>query len=278
MQKKLFHCKIKAYFSTLMVHFPYFMFKPENPEDTALVQLFQSLRYVVIAVLVTAVVATLLTLWTPQALLNETASQAQQPALATVTPSANSTQPSNASGIRIGIVAGHKGNDSGAVCPDGLQEVAVNTDIATRVQTALIANGYTVDVLDEFDSRLQEYRANALVSIHADSCQYINEFATGFKVAGSSESRIPEESTRLASCLTDRYQTRTGMPFHANTVTYDMTQYHAYREISGETPAAIIEVGFLNLDREILTTQADLLAQGIVEGILCYVRREAIKQ
>jgi hypothetical protein len=36
-------------------------------------------------------------------------------------------------------------------------------------------------------------------------------------------------------------------------------------------PGIIIEVGFLNLDRQILTTQQDALAGAITDGILCYI-------
>jgi len=40
--------------------------------------------------------------------------------------------------------------------------------------------------------------------------------------------------------------------------------------------AAIIETGFLNLDRDFLTQQPDLAAKGISDGILCYLRNEDI--
>jgi N-acetylmuramoyl-L-alanine amidase len=39
-----------------------------------------------------------------------------------------------------------------------------------------------------------------------------------------------------------------------------------------------MEVGFLNLDRQILTQHRDLVAQGISDGILCYVRNEDVSQ
>ena len=44
-----------------------------------------------------------------------------------------------------------------------------------------------------------------------------------------------------------------------------------------ETVAAIIETGFLNLDREILTKRTDLIAQGVVEGVLCFATNENIE-
>jgi N-acetylmuramoyl-L-alanine amidase len=55
-----------------------------------------------------------------------------------------------------------------------------------------------------------------------------------------------------------------------------MTYYHAFSEVNTETPAVIIEVGFLNLDQQILTQQPDLISDGIVNGLLCYIRNESI--
>jgi N-acetylmuramoyl-L-alanine amidase len=55
-----------------------------------------------------------------------------------------------------------------------------------------------------------------------------------------------------------------------------MTDYHAFGEIHSDTTAAIIETGFLNLDREILTKRADMVARGVASGILCYLRNENV--
>lgn len=177
---------------------------------------------------------------------------------------------------RIGIVSGHRGNDSGAVCPDGLTEAEVNEDIATRVKVGLEANGFAVDLLDEFDRLLYRYSARAIVSIHADSCSYINDLATGFKVAAARNSPVPDSAVRLAACLTDRYGRVTGLSFHEGSITPDMTFYHGFDELGEGTPAAIIETGFLNLDREFLTGQPEVAAQGIIEGIVCYARSEPV--
>jgi N-acetylmuramoyl-L-alanine amidase len=177
----------------------------------------------------------------------------------------------------IGIVAGHSGNDSGAVCDDGLTEAQVNMDLATRAQRFLIEQGLDVDLLQEFDSRLSNYQATALVSIHADSCDYINDQATGFKVASALANPRPERAARLTACLRSRYAQATGLTLH-NSITIDMTSYHAFDEINPETTASIIEVGFLNLDRRILTEQADQVARGIADGILCYINNEDVNQ
>jgi N-acetylmuramoyl-L-alanine amidase len=183
--------------------------------------------------------------------------------------------------LRIGIVAGHSGNDSGAVCLDGngnvtLTEADVNLKIAAMVQDQLIKEGYEVDLLREYDSRLNGYRALAIVSIHNDSCEYVNDEATGFKVAAALNTNDLNRANRLTACLVDRYQNITKMSFHAGSITADMREYHSFREIDPSTVAAIIETGFLNLDREILTKRTDLIAKGVTEGILCFARNENI--
>lgn len=173
-------------------------------------------------------------------------------------------------GQHIGIVAGHSGNDAGAVCPDGLTEAQVNKVIAEAVVEELRTRGATVDLLAEFDGRLSGYRAAAFVSIHADSCQVD---LSGYKVArlDTGELASSPASARLADCLWQEYELATGLPRHPNTVTFDMSRYHAFREIAPTTPAAIIETGFLKADRSLLTQQPERAAAGIVSGIVCFL-------
>jgi N-acetylmuramoyl-L-alanine amidase len=194
-----------------------------------------------------------------------------------VPPAALSANPLTSVAPHIGIVAGHWGNDTGAVCPDGLTEVEINLDVAQRVVHILQALGYQATLLEEFDPRLTGYQADALISIHADSCEVYPDAtppASGFKVASVEDSLVPDVEARLVACLAQCYAARTGMFFHANSITYDMTRYHTFYEIDGRTPGAIIETGFMRNDRHILTQQADLVAQGIVDGIVCFIEGE----
>ncbi|HNT77713.1 MAG TPA: N-acetylmuramoyl-L-alanine amidase [Anaerolineae bacterium] len=191
---------------------------------------------------------------------------------ATATPSPSPFTPTP-SIPRVGLIAGHAGHDSGAICPDGLQEADVNMEVARRVVALLTPRGWQIDLFDEFDVRLNDYRADVLLSIHADSCTVPGK--TGFKVARAEAGSLPESGDRLVACLSQRYEARTGLPFDPYTITYDMTRYHAFYEIDRTTPAAIIEVGFLLDDRQILTQQPDLVAQGIADGLICFVENES---
>jgi N-acetylmuramoyl-L-alanine amidase len=181
--------------------------------------------------------------------------------------------------LRIGIISGHWGYDSGTVCANGKTEQEVNLSIATFVQQQLNSKGnYQVDLLQEYDSRLNGYKGVVLVSIHNDSCVIFNEQTTGFKIAPSLVADNPERSQRLADCLQDRYMKETNLPYHPGSITPDMTDYHAFREINTSTSAAIIETGFLSnpVDYELLTNQPYKVATGIVNGILCYLNNETI--
>jgi N-acetylmuramoyl-L-alanine amidase len=234
------------------------------------------LRQLYVVFGVGAMLATLYTAWTPLGLVPT--GLAQQ--LAGVFDAGN---PNSADGLwptptprprpLIGLVAGHWGNDSGTVCPDGLTEVDVNLIIATRVKEKLTAQGFDVDLLEEFDDRLPGYQSLALVSIHADTCQFIDDNATGFKVSAAL-GNTPEKVSRLVACLRTRYESVTGLRFHSGSITTDMSSYHTFDEIHSETTAAIIETGFLNLDRQVLTGQPDRIAEGIAQGILCYIYNE----
>jgi N-acetylmuramoyl-L-alanine amidase len=181
--------------------------------------------------------------------------------------------------VRIGVVSGHWGNggDPGAVCPDGTNELDVNLAIASLVRQKLEARGYTIDLLQEFDPRLEGYQAALLLSIHNDTCDVTNDQATGFKVAASTYSRDKNLTERLSACLYDHYRTITGLTYRSGNITVNMTDYHAFRAIDPSTPAAIIETGFLYLDRNLLVDHPDVVADGLVAGVLCFVRSESVQ-
>jgi N-acetylmuramoyl-L-alanine amidase len=53
-----------------------------------------------------------------------------------------------------------------------------------------------------------------------------------------------------------------------------MTIYHAFNEIDPTTPGAIIELGFMGADRELLIEHAYEVAQGVARGIACFLEGE----
>jgi N-acetylmuramoyl-L-alanine amidase len=235
------------------------------------------IRTLFVIIIAAGLTATIFTWWTPsQSLSREVRSELSvayaTSQMATLAPT---SLPTPNWLRRIGIVSGHRGpeNDPGAVCPDGLTEAEINFNVAQLVVRSLRGRGYTVDLLDEFDPRLDNYQAAALVSIHANTCQSWpgGEVVSGYLIAGPA-ARVSARGNDevLVNCVALHYEQVSGLQRRAG-VTVDMTDYHSFREIHSLTPAAIIELGFMLADRDVLTQRPDALARGITDGILCYL-------
>jgi N-acetylmuramoyl-L-alanine amidase len=133
----------------------------------------------------------------------------------------------------------------------------------------LLQAGHDAELLPEFSDKLEGYQADAFVSIHADSCEVPG--VSGFKVARVAASAIPQQEDRLVACLKQEYAQETGLLFHQDSISFDMTDYHAFREIDPQTPGAIIELGFMDADRDLLTAGSSKVAQAVVRGIMCFL-------
>lgn len=171
----------------------------------------------------------------------------------------------------IALISGHAGFDSGAVCTDAdgkvtLTEAQVNAAVTAAAAELLHGHGATVTVLEEYDTRLNGLRTDLLLSLHADSCIG----ASGYKAAVYVHSANPQADAAILACIDTHYPAVTGLPHHPNTVTHDMTEYHAFRRIATGTPAVILELGFLGGDQALLRDEPARVAQGVVESILCF--------
>lgn len=232
------------------------------------------IRSFIVIITAAGLTATIFTWWTPSKFIasdvRDELSVALATSIATLEPTALPT-PNWAR--RVGIVSGHRGpqNDPGAVCPDGLTEASINEAVSSIVVRNLRGRGYTVDLLDEFDPRLDNYQAAALLSIHANTCQSFGEVVSGYLIAAAA-ARITSRGTDslLVDCVSQHYAAATGLE-RRDGVTVDMTDYHTFREIHPQTPAAIIELGFMLADRQILTEGVDTLARGITDGLICFL-------
>ncbi len=163
--------------------------------------------------------------------------------------------------------------DPGAMCKDGTAEADITWNVARRVADELKREGLlTAELLSEYDpTRAQaKFFGLALISIHVDSCL---KDASGYKVAHIAQSSVPAVEDTLVNCLRDNYKAATNLQEHTNTITPDMQYYHAFNEITPTTPGAIIELGFLNDDKDMLKA-ADLPVKGLLDGIRCFVTKK----
>lgn len=225
-------------------------------------------RTMLIITTITTVLLVSVVGWRVATANSEPARAAVQPATPSPLPSPSPTH--DPSRLLVGIVAGHSGSDSGAVCPDGLTEASINLTVAQMVIDDLRRDGVDAILLQEFDPRLRGLKADALVSVHADSCNIPG--ATGFKVARVTDSAIPQAEDSLVQCIIQAYSDETGLPLHPASVTDDMTQYHAFYEVAPTTPGAIIETGFMLDDRNLLGKHPQTVARGIERGIQCFLK------
>jgi N-acetylmuramoyl-L-alanine amidase len=233
------------------------------------------LRSFLVVVVAAGLMATIFVWWTPPQFISAAVrSELGQAVAVQPTSAAPTPQPTPNWFRKIGVVSGHRGPelDPGAVCPDGLTEADINFSVAQYVVLELRDKGFSVDLLDEFDPRLDNYQAAALVSIHANTCQDFGEPVSGYLVAAAA-ARVTArgDDEILVDCLARYYEQETGLERHYG-LTEDMTNYHTFREIHPLTPAVIIELGFMLADRDLLTNRQEVAARGIANGVLCFLQ------
>lgn len=156
---------------------------------------------------------------------------------------------------------------------EGITEVEVTTEIATRLAALLGAQGLTVDVLPT--TVPEGYLADAFIALHVDG-DGVGELS-GFKMARGTR-RGPFED-QLMRTIKDAYAKATGLRYDAEHISRAMTGYYAfnwgrYRHATSPfTPATILELGFLSNDddRALLLDHADAIAAALSTAILTFL-------
>jgi N-acetylmuramoyl-L-alanine amidase len=188
---------------------------------------------------------------------------------------------------RVGLQAGHWRSSelpeelavlrtSTGASAGGIDEVDVNVDVARRIAARLRDRGVVVDVLPA--TVPPGYEADAFIALHADGSE--NEDARGYKLAAPR--RASPESKGLLAALGAEYGRRTGLPRNT-AITAAMLDYYAFNSgglehaIDDDTPAVIVEMGFLTntRDRAILSERRDVIARALADGILRYLDERA---
>lgn len=249
-------------------------------------QLWLGFRTIAIILSAALISAFIFNYWTPDSFLSESfvanlqeVSSTQGPPTAIPSP-----LPTFARVQTVGIIIGHSGPplnpqftvDPGAICDENndgvpeLTELDINTTVGMRVADLLVAAGYEVELLNEWDARIENYRASTLLSIHTNTCENLGFGATGFNVKASERSPLIDRDNKLVDCLAANYANATGLPRHFGSPP-DLVDYHAFRKVSIDTPTVIIELGFMFANRDVLTQRPDDMAQGIFRGLDCFL-------
>lgn len=156
---------------------------------------------------------------------------------------------------------------------NGVSEVEINLDVATRIKKILEARGIVVDVLPT--TIPPSYVADAFVALHGDGDRTGEN--SGFKMAFSAR-RTPYEGDLLES-IKSSYGAATGLGYDGGRISRNMLFYYAMSwqrnkySTAPHTPSVILEMGYVSNDddRELLTEHADVVAGGIAEGILRFL-------
>jgi N-acetylmuramoyl-L-alanine amidase len=159
----------------------------------------------------------------------------------------------------------------------GYDEWELNMTIAEEVRETLVAQGVSVDLLPA--TVPVGYQADAFVSIHVDGVTGAQAATRrGWKVA--TPFRASAASDALAAAIAESYPSVTGLradplgPSYAMRAYYAFAYYRYWHSIAPTTPATIVETAFMThpADRELLFGQPELIAEGIAQGLLRYLR------
>jgi N-acetylmuramoyl-L-alanine amidase len=158
----------------------------------------------------------------------------------------------------------------------GLDEVDVNRNVAEALAARLRALGVQVDLLPA--TVPPGYRADAVISIHADSS--VDPERRGYKSAHFEPARnaLEQELKRFVDAA---YLSASGLPDDDRNTTGNMFHYYAFNHLRFEhsvarsTPALLVELGYLSHpdDRSYLSTP-EQPAAAIAEGLAAYLRSQ----
>lgn len=191
--------------------------------------------------------------------------------------------------IRVGLQVGHWHDQTP---PKELAWIARNTGaqdgeytefesnylIAMATKDELESHGLIVDILPAVVP--PQYKADVFVTIHADGSP--QKTTNGYKVAAP-RNDVTRKAHALAMAIETAYGQETKLRHDPEHITENMTDYYAFawhrfeHAISKETPAAILETGFVTseIDRQYIIHNPEVPARGLAKGIIKYLEAHA---
>ena len=244
---------------------------PDEIEQREGYTIFRGIQSVVsVAILV----ATLMTLWNPRKVFTTPKFYDLFQSVLSVETTGNNTF-DIINQTQIGVLAGHWQDNPGEVCADGIIEADINHAIAEKVKLNLEEKDIKVNLFNEYDLDFLNYEADAFLGIYSGSCLETPLPPSGFKIGTSLTAGNPDLINAFAICLAENYQTYTNLPFTYEVINPDHSSFHIFRDINPNTPAALIEIGALSTDRDLITNRSNTVAEGISAGIVCFIEKSS---
>lgn len=188
---------------------------------------------------------------------------------------------------RVGLQVGHWQNDQ---VPEELEALSRNTGASasgkTETEVVMTVALLTKEILEDAGVVVDllpttvppDYLADAFISIHADGSK--DTGVSGFKIAHPRRDSSGV-GYQLSHELISEYAKSTQMKQDHN-ITRNMTGYYAFNHrryehsIHPSTPGALVELGFMTNpnDLEMMLNQPHVLAEGIADGILSFLKNK----
>jgi len=187
--------------------------------------------------------------------------------------------------VRVGLQVGHLGaadqpeelaslRTSTGGHWNGVDEVTVNLAVVEALAERLAGLGFEVDVLTA--TVPPGYRADALISVHADA--NLDTDRRGYKSAHTRPARNALEPLLKVS-IDRRVFLATELPDDDSNVSGNMLQYYAFdhrrftHSASARTPALLVELGYLSNDRDMeLLLDPDRFAAALARGLVDFLQ------
>jgi len=131
--------------------------------------------------------------------------------------------------------------------------------------------GYPVKLLAETDLDLINFRGPALVALYTGSCDDTPDNKSGFTIGTTLSTSDLNSSNALAVCMGEIYQSSTKLDFTYQIITSDQPVYPIFEMVNPNTPMIYLEMGSLFYDQSVLIENSEKVANGIVNGIQCYL-------
>jgi hypothetical protein len=201
----------------------------------------------------------------------------------------------------VGIQAGHWPKAGSRGCgnlppndPNYRENYTVNEErdrVVEILEHELDPEDYAIDAIDG-DHGTNDvpvgYEAGTFVALHCDHCETSKVLSAGYKAAryGGTKELLGkdgsgDDSDALVARLLARYGTATGLGFDEQPghYTVGMLNYYGLGNLERSTPGAIIEMGWLFRDYEVISDDKpgggqDRMARGIANAVLEQLGKE----
>jgi exopolysaccharide biosynthesis protein len=179
--------------------------------------------------------------------------------------------------VKVHFDAGHGGDDTGAYS-GGIREKDLNLLVARRARDIL--KEYAPSMTRTEDTLIIWNERAALIKDQYDYCMSIHFNAGGGSGVEAIHSAFSERGKQLATFLVNEISSQTGIPKRPTPVFSKKNSagqdYYYMHRLTGRTTVVIIEVFFLDNDKDKLFMNIEKIAQAIADGFRKFMATQIV--